>query len=199
MKVRDLLEDWQRSAVERRQAKRKQERLRREAGASARKQRAAQPEATANGHLHVGDQVVLDGGSTAAEVLEIEGNEALVTFGSMKMRVDVDRLSKVGGPRRQQVTVQQVSSGSSDLAALRARKDIDLRGYRVDEALSEVERFLDDAIATGLREVDILHGKGTGALRQAIHDYLAASEFVTAFAEAPPDQGGAGITRVTLA
>lgn len=148
--------------------------------------------------LGVGDQVVLDGGTAPAEVLELSGREALIAFGSMKTRVDVQRLTKVGGPRPQQVTVRQVATGAAELAAVRARTSVDLRGLRVDEALAEVARLVDGAVAAGLERVEVLHGKGTGALRQAIHEYLAAQPEVASFEEAPPDQGGAGVTLVAL-
>jgi DNA mismatch repair protein MutS2 len=150
------------------------------------------------GPLEVGDQVVLDDGSTAAEVLELDDGEAVITAGPLRMRVDVDRLTKVGGPKEQQVTVRQTGSGGSDLASLRARTEIDLRGDRVDEALPKVERLLDEALAAGLDRVEILHGKGTGALRQAIHEYLSASPDVVDFDDAAWNQGGAGVTVVRL-
>ena len=114
------------------------------------------------------------------------------------MRVERDRLTKVGGPRKQQVTVRQVQRDPMDSGATRARAQVDLRGYRVDEALAEVQHFIDEAVAAGLQRVEVLHGKGTGALREAVHDYLAASPDVADFDEAPWDQGGAGVTYVTL-
>lgn len=153
----------------------------------------------APGPIQVGDQVVLDGGSSAAEVLEIAGNDALVGFDSMKMRVKLNRLRKVGGPRKQQVTVRQIqAAGGPSLSALGARTRVDLRGQRVDEALAEVTRLIDEALGANLDRVEILHGKGTGALRQAIHEYLAGRPEVAAFDDAPVDQGGAGVTYVTL-
>ncbi len=182
--------EQRRDKVARRQKQRKQQ--------APRPAPSSEPPAPANGALRVGDQVVLDEGATAAEILEIDNHEALVAFGSMKMRVELERLRKVGGPRKQQVTVRQVSQGAADLAALSARTRIDLRGYRVDEALAEVQRFLDDAVAANLHQVEILHGKGTGALRQAIHEYLAQSPFVAGFEDAPWNQGGPGVTYVTL-
>src|SRR5690606_9911352 len=111
----------------------------------------------APGPIQVGDQVVLDGGSSAAEVLEIAGNDALVGFDSMKMRVKLNRLRKVGGPRKQQVTVRQIqAAGGPSLSALGARTRVDLRGQRVDEALAEVTRLIDEALGANLDRVEIL-------------------------------------------
>lgn len=155
-------------------------------------------ETSPRGTVAVGDQVVIDGGTSVAEVLEMSGKNALVALGAMKMRVKADRLTRVGGKRKQQVTVRQVASGEGSLAALQARTRIDLRGMRVDEALGEVQRFIDDAIRTNQQRIEILHGKGTGALREATHDLLATMPEVTSFEEAPIEEGGAGVTIVFL-
>ena len=151
-----------------------------------------------SGPLREGDQVVLDGGSTSAEVLEIEGDEAVIALGSMRLRTDLERLTKVGGPRRQQVTVRQPAGKASDLAAVKAQRRIDVRGQRVEEMLPVVERFVDDAVAANLDRIEILHGKGTGALRQAIRERLADLPGVADFEDAPWDEGGPGVTYVAL-
>ncbi len=179
-----------REKVERRQKKRKR--------GSRKKRPAEAPARPAPGPIRVGDQVVIDGGGASGEVIELGDKEAVVAVGAMRMRVRRDRLTKVGGPRRQEVTVRQVAAAPAGLSAMKARAHIDLRGARVDEALAEVTRFLDDAVAAGLNRVEILHGKGTGALRQAIHAYLATRPDVAAFEDAPWNQGGAGVTVVTL-
>ena len=147
--------------------------------------------------IHEGDQVVIDDGSTTGEVQEIDDGEAVVVLGSMHMRVDLDRLTRVGGPKEQQVSVSQTSS-SSELSALRASDRIDVRGQRVEEALVNVQNFVDDAVAADLDSVTILHGKGTGALREAIQDELGRRPDVASLDEAPIDKGGAGVTIVQL-
>ena len=157
------------------------------------------PPRTAKGPIRKGDQVVIDGGSTKGEVQEIDDGEAVVVLGSMHMRVDPGRLTKVGGPREQQVTVRQTQGGgSSDIAALRASNRIDVRGKRVEEALIEVQQFVDQANAASLNQVEILHGKGTGALRQAIQEELAQRPDVAGFGDAEWDAGGTGVTIVEL-
>ncbi|PQJ36500.1 endonuclease MutS2 [Salinibacter sp. 10B] len=146
--------------------------------------------------IHEGDQVVVDDGSTEMEVQEIDDGEAVVIMGSMHMRVTLDRLTKVGGPKQEEP--QTKTSGDSTLAALEASPSIDVRGQRVDEARHNVQHFLDDAIAAGLDTVDILHGKGTGALRSALHDLLNERSDITDFGKAPIEEGGAGVTKVDL-
>ncbi|MEX0599241.1 MAG: Smr/MutS family protein [Rhodothermales bacterium] len=150
------------------------------------------------GSIEVGDQVVLDDGSTAAEVLEIEDDEAVISLNSMRLRTALDRLQKVGGKRKQQVQLGTVEQSGGEMTALTARSRIDLRGRRVHEAIEEVTRLIDEALVSNLSDIEILHGKGTGALRQAIHEYLAEREDVVSFEEAPWDQGGAGVTYVHL-
>ncbi len=152
----------------------------------------------AGGAIKVGDQVVVDDGSTTAEVMEVHGDEAVVALGSMRMRVDLDRLTRIAGRRKQQVVVRQVARSDSGIAATTARSRIDLRGKRVDEALPEVQRLLDEALQTNQKRVELLHGKGTGALREAIHDLLARAPEVASFEDAPWNEGGAGVTYVTL-
>jgi len=73
---------------------------------------------------------------------------------------------------------------------------IDLRGKRADEAFADLQRFIDDAILLGTREVRVLHGKGTGALRQLTRDYLRTVPEVEVFRDAEPETGGSGITEV---
>lgn len=148
--------------------------------------------------LQVGDQVVLDGGSTPAEVLKVEGQEAVIAVGSLHSRVPLHRLTKVGGARPRQVTIRQHLASPGEGLALRARTHLDLRGQRVEDALLAVTYFLDEAVAASLDRVEILHGKGTGALRQAIHQYLDTRPDVAGHEEAPWNQGGAGVTWVHL-
>src|SRR5690606_11884619 len=100
---------------------------------------------------------------------------------------------------RQKVSIRRVQPATgSNLSVLTARSSIDLRGKRVDEALAEVAHLLDDAVAHNLQRVEILHGKGTGALRQSIHEYLSSHPDVASFEDAPWEQGGPGVTIVNL-
>lgn len=75
---------------------------------------------------------------------------------------------------------------------------VDLRGMRAEQALAEVERFLDKALLAGFHELEIVHGRGTGALRRQIHDFLRSFPAVSSFATAPEDRGGDGMTIVEL-
>jgi DNA mismatch repair protein MutS2 len=140
--------------------------------------------------------VVVDDGSTAVEVQEIEDGEARLMMGSMHMRVSLDRLTKVGGPSPEP---EEETGGGPEMTALEASPSIDVRGERVDDARWRVQSFLDDAVAADLDTVEILHGKGTGALRTALHEMLADRPDVADYRKAPIEEGGAGVTKVDLA
>ncbi len=73
-----------------------------------------------------------------------------------------------------------------------------LLGQRADEAIQNVEKYLDDAYAAGLSRARLVHGKGTGALRRAVQEYLQGHPLVDDYATADPEEGGAGATVVTL-
>ena len=148
---------------------------------------------SAPGPIREGDRVRLDDGSTTLDVQEVDDEEAVVTMGAMHMRVDLDRLTRVGGSKQATETAQ-----TGAMPSLQAQPTIDVRGQRVDEALHQVQRFVDDAIAAGLETVEILHGKGTGALRSSIQDALTRRNDVTDVRSAPIEQGGAGVTLASL-
>ena len=145
--------------------------------------------------LSVGDQVMLDGGATPMEVLEIRGTKATVASGIVKMTVETSRLRRVGGRAVQAFEVRQTGGG---LGALTAQTNLNVIGKRLDEALAALPRFLDAAAASGVESVEIVHGKGTGALRKGIRDWLTEQPYVVGFGDGPVDGGGAGITVVAL-
>jgi DNA mismatch repair protein MutS2 len=166
-----------------------------DASPNGEKKAPAAPPSGASTPIEEGDQVVVDDGSTAVEVKEIDDGEARVVMGSMHMRVTLDRLTKVGGPEPARDTQ---TGGDAKMTALEARPSIDLRGEHVEEARRRVQHFLDDAVAAGLETVEILHGKGTGALRSAIHELLGQRPDIADFRTAPLEEGGTGVTKVDL-
>ena len=103
--------------------------------------------------------------------------------------------AQAAAPRApQRVSPVKAAIANDDAPALR----LDLRGMRADQAQAEVERFLDKALLSGFSEVEIVHGRGTGALRRQIHDFLRSFPAVARFATAPEDRGGDGMTIVNL-
>lgn len=152
--------------------------------------------------LKVGDNVLLDGSGTPGTIEEIRGKEAIVIFGQIKTTVRLDRL--VGTIRKPSSGVKKPTITSSAMTEesrqrqLRFSQEIDVRGMRVDEAVQAVTYFIDDAVQFNARRVRILHGTGTGALRQYIRQYLATVPSVVSYADEDVRLGGAGITVVDL-
>ena len=147
----------------------------------------------------LGDVVRMKGQTTVGEILEINDKKAVVAFGMIKSSVGLEKLERVSN--NQLKKEQKKSSNTSDLMyekKLNFKPDIDVRGMRGDEALQAVMYFIDDAIQLNISRVRILHGTGTGALRQIIRDYLRTVNGVARFGDEHVQFGGAGITVVDL-
>lgn len=131
--------------------------------------------------------------------MEVNGNKATVAFGMIKTTVPLKQLERVSG---RQIKRSAKASNVRDMLherKLNFKPDIDVRGMRGDEALIAVTYFIDDAIQLSIPRVRILHGTGTGALRQIIREYLSGVDGVTRFQDEHVQFGGAGITVVELA
>ncbi|MBR6104775.1 MAG: endonuclease MutS2 [Paludibacteraceae bacterium] len=150
----------------------------------------------------VGDSVRIKGQQKAGVLIALNGNNALVQYGLMKMNVKADSLEAVSNSQIKRENRQIQSVKRSNVAdrmrqkSLNFKREIDLRGMRGDEALAAVQLFIDDALMVGVSEVRILHGTGTGILRQLIRDYLATVPGVEHFHDEHVQLGGAGITVV---
>ena len=86
----------------------------------------------------------------------------------------------------------------SDLPQIEAKNEIDLRGLYGDEAISQVEQFIDNAFVSGLHRVDIIHGKGTGALRKRVTEFLKTCPHVKSFRLGEWNEGSTGVTVVEI-
>ncbi|QIK53214.1 endonuclease MutS2 [Dysgonomonas sp. HDW5B] len=170
------------------------------------KSKKEKPKATKEEKLQtisVGDSVRMKGQTSAGEVMEIQGKNAVVAFGMIKSTVKLESLERVSKNqiKREAQKSTFVSSQTSDMTydkKLNFKQEIDLRGMRGDEALQAVMYFIDDAIQIGAGRVRILHGTGTGALRQIIRDYLRTVNGVKNYQDEHVQFGGAGITIVDL-
>lgn len=142
-----------------------------------------------------GDTVRVEtlGGKTG-RVLEVRGGDALIAVGSLKMSVPLVTLVKVE-PEELEVAV----AWHGDLPEVHARSEIDVRGLRADELDSAVLQALDDAIRADLPALRIIHGKGTGALRERVAEMLAKDIRVRQFRLGAWNEGGMGVTIAELA
>lgn len=159
--------------------------------------------------LQPGDYVRLKGQQTVGEVLSVNGRQVQVAFGMIKSMVDFARLEKVS--RNQLKKEQTYTNGMGALlkdsetpvevmSSRRSsfKQQLDVRGMRADEALQAVMYYMDDAILLSVSQVRILHGTGTGALRQAIRQYLSTLPGIKDFHDEHVQFGGSGITVVEL-
>ena len=165
---------------------------------------AARKEAERLAGIKPGCSVKLKGQTGVGEVLEINGKNAVVAFGSLKTTVKLERLEQTQAqPKQADVSTKStfISTQTHDAMyekKLHFKQDIDVRGMRGDEALQAVTYFIDDAILVGMSRVRILHGTGTGILRTLIRQYLQTVPGVRHFQDEHVQFGGAGITVVDL-
>lgn len=151
--------------------------------------------------LIVGDSVRLKGQTSAGTVLEITGKQAIVAFGMIKSSIKLEQLEKVSkGQLKKEIQkntfISAQTADSMHDKRLNFKQEIDVRGMRGDEALQTVTYFIDDAIQVGAARVRILHGTGSGILRQLIREYLNTVPEVVKYHDEHVQFGGAGITIV---
>lgn len=153
--------------------------------------------------FHTGDFVRMEGQSSVGRISEIQGKRAKVLFGMMFTYVKLSRLRHAEAPAedRSIKVATFVSKETRDAVyekKLHFKPEIDIRGMRADEALQAVSYFIDDAILLEQSRVRILHGTGTGALRELVRQYLASTPGVKRYHDEHVQFGGAGITVAEL-
>ena len=165
-----------------------------------------------NAQLAPGSTVRIKGLTSIGEIESIEGKMATVIFGGMRTKMRLERLEaakpvKSEASKSEERNAQIVGSYGNlsnetrqaiDSRKLNFRQDLDVRGMRGDEAINAVTYFIDDAILVGMSRVRILHGTGSGILRQLIRQYLHTVPNVTSCRDEHVQFGGAGITVVDL-
>jgi len=161
---------------------------------------SATTDTTVSRSIEPGINVRLDGQGTVGTVLEVNGKNAIVAFGNIKTNVKTDRLvptdAKPKEPKTSTVSMSTIDAGHQ--RQMQFKHEIDVRGFRADEAIQAVTYFIDDAIRFSSQRVRILHGTGTGVLRQVIREYLSTVPGVLSSHDEDVRFGGAGITVVEL-
>lgn len=188
---------------------RRKRKAERKAEKTKNKQQSAEPSFSTASHktasniepLRIGDYVRLQGQNAVGTISDIKGKQAVVTFGSMRTNVALNRLERSEKPKES--IESQTRMGISTRSAIDERRtyfrpEIDLRGMRADEALLRVQNFVDDAAMLGVSNIRILHGTGNGILRNQIRQYLNRIPVIKHYADEHVQFGGAGITVVTL-
>ncbi len=144
--------------------------------------------------LQVGDTVLVKALDKKGEVVSISKNEVLVAIGRLQMRAKFDEIEFKGRPVEEEPE-QSVRVGSGMASS---GLELDLRGKRVEDGLEEMDRFLDNAFLARMPWVRIIHGKGTGKMREAVRVALRHNSHVASFEEGKDGEGGAGVTVAKL-
>jgi DNA mismatch repair protein MutS2 len=147
--------------------------------------------------LAPGDAVRVHPSGSKGKVVEIRDRRAVVEVGTVRMELPLGDLEKAVGPSPDQ-GAEARKGGWSGPPLTQVRTEVDLRGMRVDEVEVELFRALDEAVLEDLSELRVIHGKGTGALRQRVGELLSADPRVASFRMAAPREGGAGVTVAEL-
>jgi len=149
---------------------------------------------TQNVDFAVGEEVLVKTMNQNGKILKIMPNNRIqVQTGILKLVVSTDDIVKI-----QKKKTNKFKNFASLKRTSQVRGEIDLRGMNADEAIAELETYMDRAMLTGYHEIYIIHGKGTMVLRKKIHEYLRTSKYVTEFKDANQNEGGIGCTVVTL-
>lgn len=148
--------------------------------------------------VSVGDTVkVLSYGQQGVITKKLGDHEFEVQIGILKVKVtdrDVEKISTQAAPKKAERAVRS----SRGLRSTRASSELDLRGQRYEEALTNLDRYIDSSLLAGLNTVTIIHGIGTGAIRNGVQQYLKRNRHVKSYSYAPANQGGTGATIVHL-
>lgn len=148
-------------------------------------------------HVNVGDKVkVLSYGQSGTITKKLSEHEYEVQMGIIKVKVSDRDIEKIGSPKESRA-YQQVRAVSASRRS-NVRSELDLRGQRYDEAMTNLDRYIDSVLLAGLDVVTIIHGIGTGAIRKGVWQYLKSSKHVKSYNYAPANEGGNGATIVHL-
>lgn len=150
-----------------------------------------------------GVHVLVKGQKKVGVLMEIKGKKGVVTFGNINMSIDLSSLEAISKTKARELERKTTSNYSQFATELNEKAalfniKLDVRGLRVEEAIDKIQKYIDEAILFRIYEVQILHGKGTGALRQTIREYLAAIPEVSSFGDEHIERGGDGITLVKI-
>ncbi|MBP8067177.1 MAG: Smr/MutS family protein [Pedobacter sp.] len=148
--------------------------------------------------IEVGDWVQLVNTETSGQVLEINRDNFVLALGDLRSVVKRNRVQKISNKQAKKAVQSNSFSGRMSEAISTFRPELDLRGMRGENAIQEVENYLDKAIMLGFPSIKLIHGKGDGILRKLIREYLKKYKEVSRVEDEHADRGGDGITYVYL-
>jgi DNA mismatch repair protein MutS2 len=152
------------------------------------------------GEITVGSLVRIKGQEALGEVLGMRGKDAEVAIGDLKTTIKMNRLEKISRKEFKQKSNPKTKIAGMDIneKMMNFSFNLDIRGKRGDEALQEVDKFMNDAIMVGYDELRIVHGKGDGILRTLIRNHLRGYKQINKTQDEHADRGGAGVTLVSM-
>lgn len=143
--------------------------------------------------IQTGDKVKVLSYGQKGEVLELVGDEeAVVQMGILKMKLPIEDLEKM--KKKKETPTKMVTRANRQTV----KTELDLRGYRYEDALIELDQYLDQAVLSNFEQVYIIHGKGTGALQKGVQQHLKRHKSVKTFRGGMPSEGGFGVTVASL-
>jgi DNA mismatch repair protein MutS2 len=147
--------------------------------------------------LEVGDAVQIRGLNLKGTIASLpeQGHEAEVNVGRVNLKVDLNRILRLD----EEVPPEEQPNVHVDLGPILQTTELDIRGLRTEESLIKLEEFLDKAVRDGLSSIRVIHGRGTGALRNAVREHLRRHPMVRSFDPETRERGGNGATLVQLA
>ncbi len=148
--------------------------------------------------LATGDWVQLIGTESMGQVLELNKDNCVIAFGELRSVVKRNKLQKISKKQVKKIAQGSSYSGSLNEALSSFKAEIDVRGMRGENAIQEIENYLDKAIMLGFSSIKIIHGKGDGILRKLIRNHLKGYKEISHFEDEHLDRGGDGITYVYL-
>jgi DNA mismatch repair protein MutS2 len=149
------------------------------------------------GPVEIGSYVQISGQNSTGEVVELHKNKALVALGDLRSWVDIQKLAVVKNVKKE--TTRKVIQGVDLNDKLQSFKsDLNLIGMRGEDAIRQLQEYIDDAYLLGFKEVRIVHGRGYGILRKLVKEYLEKSPFVLHISHEHIEMGGDGVSIVTL-
>lgn len=153
------------------------------------------------GKLNPGDRVVIKSTGSAGEVVSVDEKKhtAFIRLGAIKVKADISDLRQSGGKKQtSKKSPAPRSGGNFSKTSVTADSRIDLRGKTVEEAMLDLDSFIDSVLRSGLNEITIIHGKGTGALRKGVHTYLKRHPNIRSFRLGVFGEGEDGVTVAEL-
>lgn len=148
--------------------------------------------------IEVGDEVQIVHLNQRGKVLEIAASGAVaVQMGSLRMSTELKNLRKIEGKKKSE-TQKPMAFHMVDVSRKGVKLELDLRGQTIEEGVVKVDKYLDDALVASLSQVYIIHGKGTGALREGVREFLKGHPHVKSLRYGQANEGGMGVTVVEL-